>query len=60
MIKTIIVLSVVIILFSGTYLLNKKVPKPNDCEISEKCSICQMANCYVKKNITEGENHERQ
>lgn len=59
-IKAIIILCVVIILFIGTYLLNKKVPKPDGCEISEKCKTCQMTNCYVKKKITEGENNERQ
>ena len=58
--KTVIILSLVIILFIGTYLLNNKVPKPDGCEKSDKCSTCQMKNCYVKNNITEGEKHERQ
>ncbi|MBQ8292396.1 MAG: hypothetical protein IJX78_01160 [Bacilli bacterium] len=57
-IKTIIILGIVIILFIGTYILNKRVPKPDGCEISEKCETCGMTNCFVKKKISEGEQNE--
>lgn len=61
MIETIIILGIVIILFVTTYVLNKRIPKPDGCEISDKCASCTMTNCYVKKNETIGENNnERQ
>ena len=59
-IKTIIILVVVIILFVTTYVLNKRLPEPDGCELSEKCETCKNTNCYVKNKLNEGENNERQ
>ena len=55
-----IILAVVIVLvcvglFIGTYLLNKKTPKPDGCEnLGEECEGCQMTSCshYIKKENT--------
>lgn len=58
--KAIIILLAVIILFVVTYVLNKRIPKPDGCEISEKCKTCTMSNCHVKNNIKKGDNNERQ
>ena len=52
-----IILAVVIVLvcvglFIGTYLLNKKTPKPDGCEnLGEECEGCLMTSCshYVEK-----------
>ena len=52
-----IILAIVIVLvcvglFIGTYILNKRTPKPEDCEnLGEECEGCQMTSCshYVEK-----------
>lgn len=52
-----IILAVVIVLvcvglFIGTYILNKRTPKPEGCEnLGEECEGCQMTSCshYVEK-----------
>ena len=54
-----IILAVVIVLvcvglFIGTYLLNKKTPKPDGCEnLGEECEGCQMTSCSHYVEITE-------
>jgi hypothetical protein len=59
--EAIIILLVVIIIFIVTYLLNKRIPKPDGCELSDKCETCQNTSCYVKNNERTGENNnERQ
>ena len=58
--KSIIILVVVIIIFIGTYLLNKRIPKHDGCELSDKCETCQNPSCYLKNKKEEGESNERQ
>ena len=44
-------------LFVGTYLLNKKTPKPEGCEdVGSECEGCQITSCsnYKEKEKKEG------
>ena len=47
--KTIIAILIVVIgigLFIGTYILNRRTPKPEGCEnLSEECEGCQILTC---------------
>lgn len=51
---TIAVLTVCVAMFIGTFLLNKRTPKPEGCENMEECEGCQMTSCshYIKKENT--------
>ena len=51
---TIAVLAVCVAMFIGTFLLNKRTPKPEGCENIEECEGCQMTSCshYIKKEDT--------
>ena len=40
-------------LFIGSYILNRRTPKPEGCEnLGSECEGCQMTSCshYVEKN----------
>lgn len=41
-------------MFLGTYILNKRTPKPEGCENMEECEGCQMTSCshYINKEDT--------
>ena len=42
--------------FVGSYLLNKKTPKPKGCEnIDENCEGCQITSCLNRKEKKEEE-----
>lgn len=42
--------------FVGSYLLNKKTPKPEGCEnIDENCEGCQITSCLNRKEKKEEE-----
>lgn len=42
--------------FIGSYLLNKKTPKPEGCEnIDENCEGCQITSCLNRKEKKEEE-----
>ena len=53
-----IIIAVVVVLLSvglfiGTFILNKRTPKPDGCEnLGSECEGCQMSSCshYVEKN----------
>ena len=53
-----IIIAVVVVLvsvglFIGTFILNKRTPKPDGCEnLGSECEGCQMSSCshYVEKN----------
>ena len=50
-----IVLIVVLVgLFIGTYILNKRTPKPEGCEeVGAECEGCQMTSCSHYKGKEE-------
>ena len=57
-ILAIVIIVVCVVLFIGTYLLNKRTPKPEGCEeIGSECEGCQITSCshYKKTNIEEKE-----
>ena len=50
---TVLILIVCVGMFIGTYLLNKRTPKPEGCEnIGSECEGCQITSCshYQNKN----------
>lgn len=55
-VRVIIAVGVVVIcvgLFIGSYILNRRTPKPEGCEnLGSECEGCQMTSCshYVEKN----------
>ena len=57
-ILAIVIIVVCVVLFIGTYILNKRTPKPEGCEeIGSECEGCQITSCshYKKPNIDEKE-----
>ena len=56
-ILAIVIIVVCVVLFIGTYLLNKRTPKPEGCEeIGSECEGCQITSCsnYKEKEKKEG------
>lgn len=52
-ILAIIILLVCVGLFIGSFILNKRTPKPEGCEnLGSECEGCQITSCshYVEKN----------
>lgn len=55
-ISAVIIMIVMIGAFIGSYLLNKKTPKPEGCEnLDENCEGCQITSCAHHKNNKEEE-----
>ena len=57
-ILAIVFMMVLVSLFIGTYVLNKRTPKPEGCEeIGSECEGCQITSCSHNKkpNIEEKE-----
>ena len=57
-ILAIVIIVVCVGLFIGTYILNKRTPKPEGCEeIGSECEGCQITSCSHNKkpNIEEKE-----
>ena len=45
---------VCVVLFIGTYVLNKRTPKPEGCEdVGSECEGCQMTSCSHYKEKEE-------
>ena len=55
-ILAVIIMMILIGAFIGSYLLNKKTPKPEGCEnLSEECEGCQIVSCSHRKEKIEEE-----
>lgn len=53
-IMAVVIMIVMIGVFIGSYLLNKKTPKPEGCEnLDENCEGCQITSCSHHKNNKE-------
>ena len=53
-ILAIVIIVVCVGLFIGTYILNKRTPKPEGCEeIGSECEGCQMTSCSHYKEKEE-------
>ena len=53
-ILAIVIIVVCVGLFIGTYILNKRTPKPEGCEeIGSECEGCQITSCSHHKNNNE-------
>lgn len=47
------IIVVCVVLFIGTYILNKRTPKPDGCEdVGSECEGCQITSCsnYKQKD----------
>lgn len=47
------IIVVCVVMFIGTYILNKKTPKPEGCEdVGSECEGCQITSCshYKQKD----------
>ena len=55
----IVIIVVLVVLFIGTYVLNKRTPKPEGCEdLEAECETCPITTCLKntsKKEETENE-----
>ena len=50
----IVIIVVLVALFIGTYVLNKRTPKPEGCEeIGSECEGCQITSCSNYKEKVE-------
>ena len=50
----IVIIVVLVVLFIGTYVLNKRTPKPEGCEeIGSECEGCQITSCSNYKEKVE-------
>ena len=56
-IMAVVIMTFMIGVFIGSYLLNKKTPKPEGCEnLDENCEGCQITSCsHHKVNKEEDE-----
>ena len=53
-ILTVVILLVCVALFIGTYILNKRTPKPEGCEdVGSECEGCQITSCSNYKSKEE-------
>ena len=53
-ILAIVIIVVCVCLFIGTYILNKRTPKPEGCEeIGSECEGCQITSCSHYKEKEE-------
>ena len=53
-ILAIVFIVALVALFIGTYILNKRTPKPEGCEeIGDECEGCQMTSCSHYKQKEE-------
>ena len=57
--KSIGIVIICVLLFVGTYLLNKRTKKPEGCEdMSEHCEGCSIVNCSHHPNNSNKEKGE--
>ena len=57
--KSIGIVVICVLLFVGTYLLNKRTKKPEGCEdMSEHCEGCSIVNCSHHPNNSSKEKGE--
>ena len=57
--KSIGIVIICVLLFVGTYLLNKRTKKPEGCEdMSEHCEGCSIVNCSHHPNNSSKEKGE--
>ena len=52
----VVIMTLLISAFIGTYVLNKNTPKPEGCEdLDENCEGCQIVSCSHRKEKKEEE-----
>ena len=48
------VITFMVFAYVGSYLLNKKTPKPEGCEsLEENCEGCNITSCHIRKELKE-------
>ena len=53
-ILAVVILVVCVVMFIGTYILNKRTPKPEGCEnVGSECEGCQITSCSNYKQTEE-------
>ena len=53
-ILAVVIILVLVVLFIGTYILNKRTPKPEGCEdVGSECEGCQITSCSHYKEKEE-------